>query len=244
MMGFVAAQRVLVPELMDVEAVSQAELARCMQDLERLSRLTLGYRPTLRWLDCITRSYPTGSIIGILDIACGGGDMLRAVARWARARGRRVRLRGIDLNPDMIAIAHNRTPSADNIEYRVGDAMQPDQGCGHEVDLIISSLFLHHLDMDQAVFLLRWMHAHARMGWLVNDLHRHALSYAGLRLLTPMLRMHRFVQHDGPASVARGWSRAELMDLAQQAGISADRLRLEWHFPFRWALSEQAGHVA
>ncbi len=228
--GFDPARRLLVPERMDTERVEPADLARCLADLERLSGLTLGYRPTLAWFARVTAALPAGSPLSVLDIACGGGDMLRAI--WAKARGKgwRVRLLGVDTNPDTIAIARGRTPEEAPIDYIVGDAL----ALSCDADLIINALFLHHLDTQDAVHLLRWMAGRARRGWLVNDLHRHALSYWGLRLGTPLLGMHRFVRADGPTSVARGWSAAELRALAAQAGLSDAVLR--WHLPFRWSL--------
>ncbi len=230
MTRFDPARRILVPEQMDTERIDPADLARCLADLERLSGLTLGHRPTLAWLAGMTAGLPPGSRLSVLDVACGGGDMLRAIWRWAQPRGWDLRLRGVDLNPDTVAIARAANPAGADIEYVVGDALALDQGA----DLIVNALFLHHLDDAEAVRFLRWLQARAARGWLVNDLQRQVLSYWGLRALTPLLGMHRFVRSDGPISVARGWSGAELRALAAQAGVAA---RLQWHLPFRWTLA-------
>ncbi len=42
--------RVLAPELMDDLACGPDEFRRCLVDLARVNRLTLAYRPTLRFL--------------------------------------------------------------------------------------------------------------------------------------------------------------------------------------------------
>lgn len=229
MIRFDPARRILAPERMDHEDLDPAELARCLADLQRLSHLTLGYRPTLTWLARVTAELPQGARLDVLDVACGGGDMLRAIWRWARPRGWNLRLHGVDLNPDTIAIARSRNPAGAAIEYTVGNALTLDRGA----DLIVNALFLHHLDDAEAVVLLKWLQGRAGLGWLVSDLQRHALSFWGLRALTPLLGMHRFVRSDGPISVARGWTAADLRRLAAQAGVPA---RLRWHVPFRWTL--------
>ncbi len=77
---------------------------------------------------------------------------------------------------------------------------------------------------------LRWMERHARHGWFVNDLHRHALPYHGFRLLARAMRWHRFVQHDGPVSIARAFRRAEWQRLLAEAGVPGE---VRWVFPFR-----------
>ena len=232
--GFDRRRRTLLPERMDTEAVDAADLATCLDDLERLTRVTAGYAPTLRWIARVTAKLPPGTVPTVLDVGCGGGDMLRRLWRWSRRRGRPLRLRGIDRNPLMVALARARTPAEAPIEYATGDALAPN--AGEPPDFIVSALFLHHLDEAEAVGFLRWMHGHARRGWLVNDLHRHALPYWFLRALGPF-PMHPFVRHDGPVSVARGWTGAELRALAQAAGVPA---RLRWHMPFRWALESEA----
>jgi SAM-dependent methyltransferase len=224
-------RRLLVPERMDVEQVGEDDLAVCLHDLERLSRLTLGYRPTLDWIARVTAGLPRHAAPAVLDLGCGRGDMLRAIWQWSRRRGVALRLWGIDINPKMVALARAHTPAEAEIEYAVGDALlQSDVG---RPDFVVCALFLHHLDDAQAVQLLRSMQRQAQIGWLVNDLHRHAVPYWFLRALPSALGMHRFVRHDGPVSVARGWTRAELLRIAAEAGVA---VRLRWHMPFRWTL--------
>ena len=225
MTGFDRRHRLLVPELMDTETLSPAELRHCLCDLRRLNRLTLGTRPTLQWLDTITRDLPRDRVLSLVDLGCGAGDTLRAIAAWARRRGRVLQLHGVDLNPVTIDIARQH---ADGIAYSVGDAIADMPAA----DLIVNTLFMHHLNDAQARTMLARMHAQARIGWLVSDLHRHAISYWGLRVITKLLRLHRVVQHDGPVSVARGWRAAELRALAP-----TDRICLRWQLPFRWAMS-------
>jgi hypothetical protein len=59
-----------------------------------------------------------------------------------------------------------------------------------------------------------------------------------LRVLPSAFGMHRFVRHDGPVSVARGWTEAELLELVRRAGVAA---RVRWHLPFRWTLEGASG---
>jgi hypothetical protein len=73
----------------------------------------------------------------------------------------------------------------------------------------------------------------ARVGWLINDLHRHWLAWAGFRLLAFVLRWHPIVAHDGALSVRRAFTRAELEALLAAAGVQAE---IRWHFPFRWTV--------
>jgi hypothetical protein len=109
------------------------------------------------------------------------------------------------------------------------------------VDVIVSSLFAHHLPDEDLVRFFRWMEARARLGWIVNDLHRHPVSYWGLRAILAVAPVHRFVRHDGPVSVRRGFSRADLEAVGRAAGFAPGDLSIEWWFPFRWGIGRRRG---
>ena len=214
-------------ELMDTDCRDEADYQACLRDLGRVNTVTLARLPTLAWLTRATRRRPAGEAISVFDVAFGGGDMLRAIAGWAHRRGRPVWLGGMDLNPDAARIARAASPGLE-LHLLTGDVLQsvPEPA----PDYITSSLFTHHLRDQQVVAFLRWMERHARCGWFVNDLHRHALPYHGFRLLSRVARWHRFVQHDGAVSIARAFTRREWLGLLAEAGVPG---RVRWRFPFR-----------
>lgn len=222
------ARRSPVVELMDGEDISPALYARCLHDLAAVNRITLTHGPTLRWLARATRSLPRGGAIAILDVACGGGDLLRAIRRWADRRGLRATLEGIDLNPRSAVAAAIVTPPEMAIAYRTGDVFDyvPDPA----PDFIVTSQFAHHLTDGDVVRLLRWLERHAVRGWFIADLHRHALPYWGFRVLASIAGWHRIVRHDGTVSIARSFRRADWTRLLGEAGIAAET---RWHVPFR-----------
>ena len=221
------AARSSAAERMDTDCTDAADYAACLRDLARVNTVTLARRPTLAWLDRAMRRRAPGEAISVYDVAYGHGDMLRAIARWARRRGRPIRLGGVDLNPDAAAAARAASPGL-VLALESGDVLDtvPDPA----PDYIVSSLFTHHLTDAEVVAFLRWMERHARHGWFVNDLHRHPLPYHGFRLLARTMRWHRFVQHDGPVSIARAFRRAEWQGLLAEAGVPGE---VRWVFPFR-----------
>ena len=170
--------------------------------------MTLTHRPTLRWLAQASRDLPRTTPLSILDVACGGGDLLRAIRRWADRSGREVSLQGIDLNPRSAVVARAATPPAMAIAYHTGDVFTYDPQPAP--DFIVSSQFMHHLSDAEAVQFLRWLEHHATRGWYVADLRRHAVPYYGFRFLATAARWHRIVRSDGTISIARGFRLPEL----------------------------------
>lgn len=217
---------------MDTETVSASDYAACLADLAVVNTVTLARAPTLAFLRRVMRRHP-GRTLRVLDVACGEGDMLRRIRRWADRAGHRVALTGLDISLPGILAARAATPGAMAIDYRVGDAFGPDLR-GH--DVILSSLFTHHLADDQLVEFLRVMEASARLGWFVNDLHRHPVAFHGFTALSRLARWHRFVQHDGPISVARSFRRTDWHRLLARAGLEG-RATIRWHVPFRYCVT-------
>jgi len=227
------AQRSAATELMDTETVPFAEFQECLRHLELINRATLAYRPTLAWLDRLARRGVPRPLT-VLDVGYGHGDMLRRIAAWAARRGVPVRLLGVDLNPWSARAAALATPPGLAIRYEVGDVFA--WPADRPVDVVVSSLFTHHLPDAELLRFLRWMEVRAAVGWFVNDLHRHALPYGVVHAAARLLPVNRMVRHDAPLSVARAFTRRDWDGLIARSGIDPARTTVEWFFPFRYGV--------
>ena len=234
--AYSGATRSRVAELMDVEDVGEREFAACLRDIARINAATNAHASTVRWLTerwkarSSARNAPP---YRILDVGCGYGDTLRAIAKRARTCEVAVDLVGIDLNPWAARAARAVTQPQDPITYVTADAFSYEGG---PYDAVISSLFTHHLDDEQTVRFLRWMHVNARDGWYVNDLHRHVLPFAFITFATRALRLHRFVRNDAPLSVARAFRRADWNALIARARLGGTKPEVRWEPLFRYCV--------
>jgi len=217
-----------LPEWMDGPC-SYEEFRDCLADLEQVNRWSLGYRPTLAWLDRLVDFARTGETLRVVDVGCGGGDLLRRVDAWARRRGVAVKLVGVDLNPYAARAARELTCPKMGIEWVTGDAFSYDA----DVDVVISSLLTHHLEGDEVVRFLEWMEAKARRGWFVNDLCREAIPYYAFGLLAKVARWHRFVRHDGPVSFRRAFREDDWLTMCAEAGVAGADVDLRRWTPAR-----------
>jgi len=178
----------------------------------------------------------------ILDIASGGGDSAIRLAKRFQRSGEHVRICGWDISPEAVKFATEQAQSAglQNVTFAVRDAIHG-QASGESFDVVMCTLFLHHLDPDDAIQLLRRMHSLATQQVLVDDLRRTRLGYwlawAGCRILT---RCH-VVHVDGPLSVGGAFTPEEAQQLAQQAGLKTATIQNHW--PQRFLLSARVSHV-
>ena len=229
-------RRASTPELMDGECDYET-FRDCLHDLAAVNRLTLAHRPTLAFLDRLARTgrLPRDRPTSILDVGSGYGDLLRAVERWAARRGIAVALTGLDLNPWSARAAAQATGPGSRIAWVTADALthEPEGGA----DLVVSSLFAHHLDDAALVRFIRRMEATARTGWFVSDLHRHPVPYHAFRALSRAMRWHPFVRHDGPVSITRAFGRADWRRLLGEAGLPEGAASIAWELPFKLCVS-------
>ena len=218
---------------MDERRASPAELAAVLADLAAVNVVTRAHAPTVAFMRRVARGVPPGGRLRVLDVGYGEGDMLRRLHRWGARAGVRLELAGVDLDPASAPAAQAATPPEWGIAYRTGNVF--DQPAGGQ-DVVISSLFTHHLTDAQVVDFLVWMERSAARGWFVNDLHRHALAWEGFRILSAAAGWHPMVRHDGAISVARSFRRRDWDGLLRRAGLDGVA-RVRWHLPFRLCVS-------
>jgi len=227
--------RVLTPELMDDPGLEPGLHHDALHGLARINRFSTSVgsitRETLRLYESAPPTL-TDRPLRVLDVACGGGDVTRRCADQLQRRGLNAEWTGLDVSP--VAIEHARVQTRDrsNVSYTLHDALQTPLPSGH--DVVICSLFLHHLDRASCVSLLRAMHEASTLGVVINDLRRTRLGYTMAWCGTRLLSRSPIVHYDGPASVRAAWTDSELTGIAKEAGLNEPCVT--YHFPQRMTL--------
>jgi SAM-dependent methyltransferase len=218
---------------MDQPGLDRTEHARALRGLARLNAFSRTAARLWRPIERLSRENEQEPL-RVLDVASGGGDVALELARRASAAGRNIRIEGCDVSPRAVERARARARARRfGTRFFVLDVLS--DPIPERYDVVVSTLFLHHLGEADALALLRRMSCSARRLVLVDDLIRSRLGYAlavgGCRILS----RSRLVRHDGPASVAGAWTVEEARALAGEAsmvGAVVDR-----HWPQRFLLS-------
>jgi 2-polyprenyl-3-methyl-5-hydroxy-6-metoxy-1,4-benzoquinol methylase len=218
-------QRAIAEEMMDASDLAPEAFAVVLHDLAAVNTLTMARRPTLEFLG---RALQSRKSFRLLDVGFGEGDMLRTIARWASAKGIAADLVGIDLNPNSVAAGKAATPPDLSIHYRAGNYAEL---AGDKFDFIVSSLVAHHMSHEQLINFLCFMDRESRIGWFINDLHRHGFAWMGFPVLATLMRWHPIVRHDGQLSIARSYRPDEWPAMLREANVTNARVRRV--FPFR-----------
>jgi len=207
------------PELMDDPGLAPERHRRA---LDALARVNVVSGAASRLLAEVARVHALrGRPVRVLDVACGGGDVLHAVARGAGRRGIPVELHGCDLSP----VALDRAARGPVAAHRLDALHDPLPG---SFDVVGCNLFLHHLDREAAVTLLVRMAERAEESLLVQDLRRTrlglALAWVGLHTLT----RSDVARVDGLRSVRAAFTLGEVGALTDAAGLGSAEVTTAW----------------
>lgn len=167
----------------------------------------------------------------LLDIGCGGGDVLRRLSAWARQDGLVLHCTGIDPDPRALEFASSVGHAASLVfEEATADALRKQ---GRQFDIVISNHLLHHLSDAEVVKLCEDSAALARQQVIHNDIRRSDLAFMGFQLSRALF--HRsFIVADGLISIRRSFTAQELLPLLPPGW------RLQRQFPYRHVLLYRA----
>jgi 2-polyprenyl-3-methyl-5-hydroxy-6-metoxy-1,4-benzoquinol methylase len=215
------------PELMDDPALDELQHRHALRGLRRVNSFS---RSTAILWPAITAvaQQLAGQPVRILDIASGGGDLAVGLAERGRRTGINLDIHGCDISP--LAVQHATELAVqhqlDNVQFLTVDAIHGTLDGPY--DIVMCSLFLHHLPEDEARCLLKRMKELASQRVLINDLRRtragYVLAWLGCRLLTRSPIVHV----DGPLSVRAAFSLDEVRQLAEECGLSGATLTTHW----------------
>jgi SAM-dependent methyltransferase len=204
------------PELLDASYHDAVELEQSLDQVAEVNRLLGGQRAVWLALKPLLAPAPATTV---LDLGTGSADLPLAIWRRAAQEGLDVRVTATDLHPQMREIARRRTLDVDAVEIGAADALDLPYR-NDAFDVVLLSLTLHHFEHADQVRALREAARVARRSIIVNELERCRPNYWGARLLAATRwRGNRLTRHDGPLSVLRAFTPAELASLAAEAGL-------------------------
>lgn len=193
-------------ERMDDPECDQAMLERTYAQFPVVNAVVTGWRTTYR--RHVRPLLRHGVTTTALDIGSGGGDLTRALTRWARRDGYRLQITGIDPDPRAHSWALRRPPEPGLSFRRSLSSELVAEGC--VVDLVVSNHVLHHLDDTQFETLLADSQRLARRRVVHSDIARSGTAYALFSAGTWPFFPGSFIREDGLTSIRRSYTASEL----------------------------------
>lgn len=219
-------------ELMDDFSSEGEVINQTLRELENVNLYLGGNNISINSIQRIT-SKDKSQLYSIADLGCGGGYTLMHIAKWAKKHDTKVDLTGIDANTNIINFAQNNTVDFNNIDYLSEDIFSTSFQT-KKFDIIHCSLFTHHFTDEELIELLKTWKKQAKKAIIINDLHRHTISYYFTKWIIGTLSNSEMVKYDSVVSIKRSFKRKELLSILNSAGII--NFKLSWKWAFRWKL--------
>lgn len=208
--------------------------AEALRGLARINRLSFASRahlgPLMRAADGVSGA------VRVLDVAAGSGDVAVSLVRLAHRAGTAVDLTMADISAVAVGACRERAEGLAGLAGVRADAVRLDAlrdplpAC----DLAVCSLFLHHLDQEQARLLFENLVRSGCRVVSVSDLRRSAQGTL-LATVVPRMVTRSYVVHtDAVRSARAAWSMDELSAIAAEAGMTGVVVRRA--FPARMSL--------
>ena len=221
------------PEIMDDFAMEGEILRDALDKIASINRLLGGNKVTLDGVKKLIATKPADYVFHITDIGCGNGDMLRALADYGREHRINFVLKGIDANNFTITHARNLSSAYENISY---DCIDIFDDKNEECDIMLCTLTLHHFKDQEIVSFLGNYLKLAKVGIVINDLHRSALAYYLFTALCFVFGLNHMSKQDGLVSILRGFKREDLALYSKQLQLKNCSINWKWAFRYQWII--------
>lgn len=218
-------------ELMDDFSRGGEELSEALKHLRRLNRLFAASGPTQTGVEKLWKTLGRPTSLSLIDVGAGSGDVNRALLNWAEQRGVEMAITLVDLTEEACREARALFQEEPRVTVHCGDVKNLPSA---SADIVTASQFIHHFEGKQLVDIVSHMLRAAKYGVVINDIHRHIVSYTAVWLTTRLISRNRYIRHDGPLSVAKGFKGRDWMALKDQMGV--DTMTYKWRPMFRYSV--------
>ena len=225
-------QRSREKEIMDDLDCSGPVLEQTLRELKTINRLLGGNGVTNRGLSQVVQRFPQDQY-SLVDLGCGGGDMIAVMQAWASKKNIPIRFIGADANANTIALAKERQKPLSEVHWQVANVFDS-TFLEDQVDIATCTLFTHHFTDEELVQLFQGLKQKVRLAIVINDLHRHPLAYYSIKWLTHWFSKSPMVQNDAALSVLRSFKRRDWKSIFEEAGLG--KVEIRWCWAFRWQI--------
>jgi len=230
-----AKQRTEAIEVMDDFSINGKILHDTLDTLANINKWLGGNKVTLNGLKKVIKNHPKKEPLTIIDLGCGGGDILRKVANFAKKQGYTIKFIGIDANKDAMVYARQLSKNYPEISFIDCDIFS-DEFESLQYDVVLTTLFLHHFKEDQIINILSRTRQKAKLGIVVNDLHRSRVAYYLFKLVCLTIK-NQMVIDDGLTSILRGFKHKELESFSKELQVTP-QIKWKWAFRYQWIIQK------
>jgi 2-polyprenyl-3-methyl-5-hydroxy-6-metoxy-1,4-benzoquinol methylase len=197
-------------------------LHKALQSLEWVNRWFGNHRSVIKAIHRIYKKEEKP--LRIIDLGCGGGDLVLAVARSLRQDKIEFTITGIDGNANTLAYAHKKCEAFPEIKFLPADILS-NQFSLQPCDILISSHFMYHFTADALVDFLKSNSPAISTAFIFSELKRNRIAMRLFKFSHFLLPISKLAKEDGLLAIKGSFSEKEWLTILQQACIDTYRLQ-------------------
>lgn len=225
-------------EIMDDFSLHGEELRAALDQIARINQLLGGNKLTLNGIKILLNKTDNSEPIVVADIGCGNGDMLRMLAKYGRKNNINFKLIGVDANAFTINHAKILSKKFENIEYQCIDIFSK-EFTALNYDIVLCTLTLHHFTDEEIINIITIFNNNARIGVVVNDLHRSKVAYRLFELICFIFNLNSMSRKDGLISILRGFRKRDLETFSKKLNLKNYTINWKWAFRYQWIIAKK-----
>lgn len=209
-------------EIMDDFSIKDERIDSALKELKIINKYLGGISTTKAGLKKIINKNSFNSKIKILDAASGAGDILELLKK-------KFLIENYYFDINSRVCKYIKTNSNNNNVFCCDAFQLPFK---IKFDIIHASLFLHHLNEEKTIRLLKNFLQNCNTCIIINDLRRNIFALIGIKILTKLFSKSKMVKNDAPLSVKRGFTKKDIKNILNNLKIEHFEIKRKW--AFRW----------
>ena len=165
-------QRSYKKELLDETDIRKDLLFQNLKELAVINKYLGGHAISLKGLKKVMTD--KSKAYSVIDIGCGGGDSLKAMAKWAADEHYKINLTGVDLKNDCIDYAKSACREFPGITFYCDDFRNVFAKT-NAIDIVHAALFCHHFTEDEIIGFIKICDKNKTV-FIINDLERNRFA--------------------------------------------------------------------
>ncbi len=212
-------------EWMDREDCNVELLNNTYSQFSKINKLLSGWNKIYRsHIRPVIQRSPEKHVT-ILDIGCGGGDIIKLLDTLIKEDGFQAKITGIDPDPRSIRFLQDRGHPS-NLYFRNISSNQLTEE-GQTFNIVISNHLIHHLSEKELHAVCSDAEILTTGLAIFSDIERSDIGYASFGMIAPLLFRNSYIVKDGLISVRKSYRKKELQQILPN-GWKVSRA-----FPFR-----------
>lgn len=209
-------------EKLDNLSLNGEPLHKALKSLAWVNRWLGNHSSTIKAIHNICKK--ENKPLKIIDLGCGGGDLILAVAKFLQKKGIAFSIIGIDGNSNTIEYAAEKCSGFPEISFQQADILAPEFKL-NECDILMSSHFVYHFSEKELADFINKNLSATTVCFIFSELERSRLAYLLFKYFSFFMPLSRLAKQDGLRAIKRSFTKKEWLSVLNQAGVSVFSLR-------------------